>query len=62
MGYMLAHQGGWDEALVVAIPLVALGGLIFMANRRADALASLDDDKPTDQDEASQDDPDEPEE
>ena len=45
MGYLLAHQGGWDEALLVAIPVAVLGGLIFLANRRADALALLDDDQ-----------------
>ncbi|MDE0614518.1 MAG: hypothetical protein OXI32_08910 [bacterium] len=32
---LLAHQGGWDEILMVAAPLVLLAGLLFLANRRA---------------------------
>jgi hypothetical protein len=34
---ILAHQGGWDEALVVFAPLVVIGGLLLLANRRANA-------------------------
>ncbi len=34
----LAHQGGWDEALLVAGPLVAIIGLLWLAKRRADRL------------------------
>jgi hypothetical protein len=34
---MLAHQGGWDEALFVLAPLVVIGALLLLANRRADA-------------------------
>ncbi len=34
---ILAHQGGWDEMLMVAAPLVVVGGLLVMANRRAKA-------------------------
>lgn len=33
---MLAHQGGWDEALFVAIPLVLFALLLGMAKRRAE--------------------------
>lgn len=36
---ILAHQGGWDEILLVAGPIVVLGGLLWLANRRADRLA-----------------------
>ena len=31
-----AHQGGWDEALFVVIPLVLFGFLLFRARRRAE--------------------------
>ena len=36
--YVLAHQGGWDEALIVAGPLLAIAGLLWLAKRRADRL------------------------
>ena len=32
---VLAHQGGWDEALFVAVPMVVLVGLLALAQRRA---------------------------
>lgn len=32
----LAHQGGWDELLVVLLPIGAFAGLLALANRRAD--------------------------
>lgn len=32
---LLAHQGGWDEILMVVAPLALLAGLLFLANRRA---------------------------
>jgi cyanate permease len=34
---VLAHQGGWDEALFVLAPLAVIGLLLWFANRRADA-------------------------
>lgn len=34
---LLAHQGGWDEMLLVAVPIALFGGLLWMANRRAEA-------------------------
>jgi cyanate permease len=34
---ILAHQGGWDEALLVATPLVLIGLLLWVANRRVTA-------------------------
>jgi len=34
---MLAHQGGWDEALFVVVPIVLLGSLLWLAARRAAA-------------------------
>ena len=36
---ILAHQGGWDEALVIAVPLLAVVGLLGLAKQRADRIA-----------------------
>jgi hypothetical protein len=33
---LLAHQGGWDEALLVAVPLAIFAFLLFRAQRRAE--------------------------
>ena len=38
MIYLLAHQGEWDEILLVAGPIFILGGLLRLANKRADKL------------------------
>ncbi|MEY2431246.1 MAG: hypothetical protein QOC92_971 [Acidimicrobiaceae bacterium] len=32
---VLAHQGGWDEMLLVALPLGVFAILLFIANRKA---------------------------
>ena len=32
---VLAHQGGWDEALLVAGPLLLFAGIVWHAKRRA---------------------------
>jgi cyanate permease len=32
---ILAHQGGWDEALMVLAPIGLLFVLLWIANRRA---------------------------
>ena len=37
IGTMLAHQGGWDEALFVVVPIALLGLLLWLATRRAAA-------------------------
>lgn len=34
---VLAHQGGWDEMLFVAAPLLLFAFLLFLANRKAAA-------------------------
>lgn len=34
---IFAHQGGWDELLLVAVPLAVLGLLLVVANRRVSA-------------------------
>ncbi len=33
----LAHQGGWDELLVVLAPMLVLVGLLVLATRRVNA-------------------------
>ena len=35
---LLAHQGGWDEVLMVLVPIVIFGVLLVVANRRADSI------------------------
>ena len=37
--YLLAHQGGWDEILLVGGPVLLFAGLLRVANKRADRLA-----------------------
>ena len=37
---VFAHQGGWDEVLLVLIPLLVIAGLLFVANRRANRVQS----------------------
>lgn len=32
---LLAHQGGWDEVLMVLVPLALVAGLLLLANHRA---------------------------
>ncbi len=31
---VFAHQGGWDEILLVGVPLASIGVLLWLANRR----------------------------
>lgn len=35
MTYVLAHQGGWDEILLVLTPIALFAGLLWLANTRA---------------------------
>ena len=37
---MFAHQGGWDEMLMVLVPIGLLVGLLRLAKRRADRAAA----------------------
>jgi hypothetical protein len=37
MAVVIAHQGGWDEILFVALPLGLFAFLLFIANRKAQA-------------------------
>jgi len=39
IGMVLAHQGGWDETLLVIAPLLVIAVLLFIANRRANRVA-----------------------
>ena len=41
---LLAHQGGWDELLMVAVPVLLFAFLVRLANRRAGALAEREPD------------------
>lgn len=42
---LLAHQGGWDEILMVAGPLLVFASVLYLANKRANAkLAAAADD------------------
>lgn len=34
---LLAHQGGWDEILLVVGPLAVVAGLLWVANKRVTA-------------------------
>jgi hypothetical protein len=36
-GVIFAHQGGWDEALFVLVPLALFAFMLRRAKRRADA-------------------------
>ena len=38
MALLLAHEGGWDEALMVGVPVLAFFVLLLIANRRANAM------------------------
>ena len=44
---VIAHQGGWDEILFVALPLGLFAVLLYIANRRATHLND-DPDEPSD--------------
>jgi hypothetical protein len=35
---VLAHQGGWDEVLLVGGPIVVIAVILAIAKRRVDAL------------------------
>lgn len=35
---IVAHQGGWDEFLYVAVPIVVVFALLRLANTRAKAI------------------------
>ena len=35
---VLAHQGGWDEMLMVAAPIALIALVLWLANRRANRI------------------------
>ena len=37
-GWLIAHQGGWDEMLFVLVPISLFGGLLAIANKRASTM------------------------
>lgn len=43
---VLAHEGGWDEILLVAGPIVVIMGLLAVVKRRVDAQMPPTDDPP----------------
>jgi hypothetical protein len=51
---VLAHQGGWDEMLFVALPIGLFAWLLFIANKKAQA--QLDRDRESDEAAAAADD------
>jgi len=38
---LLAHQGGWDEVLLIGGPILIIMGLLWLAKRRVDHAASV---------------------
>ena len=40
---IVAHQGGWDEMLMVAAPLLLIGGVLRVANKRVKGRLEDDD-------------------
>ncbi|MFT4866195.1 MAG: hypothetical protein ACI8RE_002392 [Ilumatobacter sp.] len=44
---ILAHEGGWDEILLVAGPIVVIIALLLLAKRRVDAIAPNDARRPS---------------
>jgi len=39
---LLAHQGGWDEILMIVGPLAVVGGALWVANKRAAELEAAE--------------------
>jgi len=49
---LTAHQGGWDEILLVAGPLAVIAGLLWLADRRARRIGLSEEDGPDRTDES----------
>ena len=43
---ILAHQGGWDELLLVAGPIVVIIAVLAVAKRRVDAIDRAGEERP----------------
>jgi len=35
---LLAHQGGWDEVLMIGVPIAAIIALLWLAKRRVERI------------------------
>ncbi len=35
--WVFGHQGGWDEMLMVGVPVALFAGILYVAKRRAEA-------------------------
>lgn len=46
MTTLLAHQGGWDEILLVLGPIAVIVGLLKLAKNRVDRAGRADSDQP----------------
>jgi hypothetical protein len=58
VGVLLAHQGGWDEILMVLTPIALFAALLWLANSRASRLQDERSATPTEPDpDAEADDP-----
>jgi hypothetical protein len=42
---LLAHQGGWDEILMILAPVAVIAGLLAVAKRRVDRRQDTSDDE-----------------
>ncbi len=40
IAHVIAHQGGWDEILLIGGPMLAIAALLVLAKRRVDAAAA----------------------
>jgi uncharacterized membrane protein len=43
---MIAHQGGWDEILLVLGPIAVIVGLLMLARKRVNTIEQKPDTKP----------------
>jgi hypothetical protein len=43
---MIAHQGGWDEILLVLGPIAVIVGLLMLARKRVNAIEQKPESKP----------------
>ncbi len=43
---VVAHEGGWDEILLVAVPIVAIVAVLAVAKRRVDKMRPDPSDEP----------------
>ena len=50
---LLAHQGGWDEILLVAGPIIVIVGLLALAKRRIERSPVGDEPRSSPDDDAS---------